>query len=125
MYTLVYRLYLYSNILFFDFDKEIYIIKSVPLIGRRFYFNADFFIELSINRFDFCHITVKCAVNDKLAYIINTILLCNFLNLRLNDFSYFDVEFFAERFNVFFGTHVLKVVLFPFVNRFWRALSDA
>ncbi len=92
---MIHWLYLYSNIVVFDLNEEIDIEKGVLFVRCMFDFGSEFFFQLSINGFDFCHITVKSPINYELHHIINAILFCDFFNLSLNDFSDFDIELFA------------------------------
>ena len=100
-----------------DLNKKIDIEKSVPFVRCMFYFSSEFFFQLSINGFDFCHIAVKSPVNNELHYIINVVLLCDFFNLRLNYLRDFAIELFTEGFNVLSGAYICEVILPPFIKR--------
>ena len=76
LYSVIYRFYLETDILFPYFYKEIDIEQSVPFV--RSWSNREFqnILQLTINSLNFRLIAFKCSIDYKLQHIINTILLC-------------------------------------------------
>jgi len=106
--ALIYRFYLYPDKFVFNFDKEVNIVKSVPLVRSRFYFKSKLFLKLSINCFNFSPVTIKSAVNNELKYVIYTISFCYFFYFRLNDFCDFYIKLFTEAFYMLFRFDIFK-----------------